>query len=60
MEKNSSADESIIRSVTFDFQQTNSTLQRNRTINTQDMGSFMLVAPISEARSYMHFYVERP
>ena len=48
----------------FDFQQTGCTLQTNRTIKTEDRGSFMLVATIlclKEPRgSCVHFYVESP
>ena len=52
---------SNIRSAAFDYQQIGYTLQSNRTINTQERGSFMLVATIlclKERRgSYVHFYV---
>ena len=50
-------DISNIRSAFFDFQQTGYTLQINRTINTQDRGSFMLVGTIL-CFEEVHFYVE--
>ena len=62
--ESSSTGISNIRSAAFDFQQTNYTLQSNRTINTQDRGSFMLVAKIlclkEQQGLYVHFYVQPP
>ena len=57
-------DISNIRSAVFDVKQTGYTLQTNKTINTKDRGSFMLVTTIlclKEWRGlYVHFYVELP
>ena len=55
-----------IRSAAFDFQQTGYTLHTNRIINTDDRGSFMLVATILCLKDwrgsyyYVHFYVQPP
>ena len=63
-QESGNTDVSNIKSAAFDFEQTGYTLQTNRTINTQDRGSVMLVATLlclKERRgSYVHFYVEPP
>ena len=63
-QESGSTDISNIISAAFDFQQIGYPLQTNRTINTQDRSSFMLVATLlclKERRGlHAHFYVKPP